>query len=83
MTRLVSALAADGLVVRVADGADARLTIIRATRKGAAALARARGRRIEALAQRLASLSDQELRQIERGAELMRRVAVEDSVQSP
>jgi len=83
MTRLVSALAADGLVVREADGADGRLTIIGATRKGAAALARARGRRIEALAQRLASLSDQELRQIERGAELMRRVAVEDSVQSP
>lgn len=78
MTRLVSALAADGLVVRVADGADARLTIIRATRKGAAALARARARRTEALAQRLASLSEKELKQIKRGAELIRRVAAAD-----
>ena len=78
MTRLVSALAADGLVVRVADGADGRLTIIRATRKGATVMARARALRIDALARRLASLSEQELRQVERGAEVMRRVADEE-----
>ncbi|MDQ3698433.1 MAG: MarR family transcriptional regulator, partial [Gemmatimonadota bacterium] len=46
MTRLVSALESDGLVVREADARDGRLTRVRATARGRTLLTRARARRV-------------------------------------
>lgn len=80
MTRLVTALEGDGLAVRESDPADGRITIIRATRKGRSILTKGRGRRVEALASRLAALSGEELAAVERGAALMRRIAAEEQV---
>lgn len=78
MTRLVTALEAEGLAVRESDPADGRITIISATRKGRTILTKGRRRRVEALASRLAALTGDELAAIERGAALMRQIAAEE-----
>src|SRR3954468_4774706 len=49
MTRLVTALEADGLVTREPDASDGRLTRIRATPNGRTLLLRGRARRVAAL----------------------------------
>lgn len=56
MTRVVGALAADGLVRRESDPADRRLVRLRATAAGARVLERGRARRIDALARELDAL---------------------------
>src|SRR5215211_4018488 len=50
MTRLVAALETDGLVVREADPADGRVTLVRATARGRRLLSAGRARRVAALA---------------------------------
>jgi len=75
MSRLVDGLEREGLVRREADPTDARGVLVRATRKGSAALTKGRARRIEALAPGLVELTPQELDAIGRGAELIERVA--------
>jgi DNA-binding MarR family transcriptional regulator len=56
MTRLVSALEAEGLVTRETDPRDGRLTRIRATPKGRALLLRGRARRVALLADEVRDL---------------------------
>jgi DNA-binding MarR family transcriptional regulator len=58
MTRLVSALEADGLVTREPDANDGRLTRIRATPKGRTLLLRGRARRVSALAAEVRGLGE-------------------------
>lgn len=58
MTRLVSALESEGLVVRDPDPADGRITRIRATQKGHALLLRGRARRVAALSAEVRALGD-------------------------
>lgn len=74
MTRLVSALEADGLVTRETDPDDGRLTRIRATQKGRTLLLRGRARRVAALTAQVRGLTSDE-----RG-ELTRTLAILDGV---
>lgn len=60
MTRLVSALEAEGLVTREPDETDGRLTRIRATPKGRTLLFQGRARRVAALTAEVRALSDQD-----------------------
>jgi len=75
MTRLVDALEADGFVRRVTDKADARVTIISATKKGEALMWLGRSRRVESLAARLGALSKKELSELDHAAAMIERVA--------
>jgi len=75
MTRLVTALENDGLVVRQVVADDRRKTIIRPTAKGRRVMGRGRARRVEQLAARLASMTSAELADLESAALLMRRIA--------
>jgi DNA-binding MarR family transcriptional regulator len=74
MSRLVDGLERDGLVRRAPDPTDARGVLVRATPKGTRALTRGRAQRLRRLAAGLGALTDQELREIARGAELIERV---------
>jgi DNA-binding MarR family transcriptional regulator len=75
MSRVVSALAAAGLVRKQPSGRDRRSVLVSATPAGRRLLQAARRRRIEALAERLEALSQRDLAALERAAELMERVA--------
>jgi DNA-binding MarR family transcriptional regulator len=74
MTRLVSALEDEGLVLREADPDDKRLTRIRATQKGRGLLARGRARRVAALTAEVRALAPGER------ADLTRALAILDGV---
>jgi DNA-binding MarR family transcriptional regulator len=56
ITPIVAALESEGLIVREADEGDARVSILRATRKGATLMANARRRRVATLARQLRAL---------------------------
>src|SRR5215207_4051131 len=73
MTRLVTALEAQGLVRREADSRDGRLTRVHATAKGQAILAAGRARRVEALARQLDALPPGDLASLERAADILER----------
>jgi len=83
MTRLITGLENEGFVRRTADSADGRLTIIKATRKGEALMWLGRGRRVGDLAARLGAMSKDEVREVERAAELMERLAAASSSPRP
>jgi DNA-binding MarR family transcriptional regulator len=71
ITRIVSALEEDGLILREADATDGRIARVRATAKGKRTLQHARTRRIEKLAKRLSSLDRRELEVVREAAELV------------
>jgi DNA-binding MarR family transcriptional regulator len=71
MTRIVAALEAAGLVGRAPNAADGRSVLISKTDEGHQVLARARGRRIDAIASRLADVSEEDLAVLRRAAELL------------
>ena len=75
MTRLVQALESARLVTRSPDSADARIMWIKATPKGRRLLFKGRAARVRALSNRLASLTSEEIAQLEAAAELILRVA--------
>jgi DNA-binding MarR family transcriptional regulator len=75
MSRVVSALAAAGLVRKQPSGRDRRSVLVSATPAGRRLMQAARRRRIEALAERLEALPQRDLAALERAAELMERVA--------
>jgi DNA-binding MarR family transcriptional regulator len=77
MTRLVDGLEHDGFVRRRRDPADARGVLVEATPAGKRILTRGRAQRVQTLAAGLATLSDDELAAIGRGAELIERVSRE------
>ena len=60
MTRLVTALEADGLVTREPDASDGRVTRIRATPNGRTLLLRGRARRVAALTAEVRALAPDE-----------------------
>ena len=78
MTRLVDALEKDGYVKRTTDKADARVTIITATKAGETLMWKGRERRVDSLAKRLASLSPAEMSELEAAADLISRVATDE-----
>ena len=73
MTNIVRGLEEAGLVRRDADPSDGRVARVSATARGARVLQRARRRRIENLAERLESLSPQEVARIREAADLVER----------
>lgn len=74
MTRIVTGLEKDGLVQRIGDARDRRLTRIRSTAKGRMVLARGRARRVEKLAAAVARLRVGELAELKRGVQLLGEV---------
>jgi DNA-binding MarR family transcriptional regulator len=75
MTRLVTALEADGLVVRDRDPADGRVTYLRASAKGQALLKAGRSRRVAALARQLGGLAGKDREVLARAAPLLEQLA--------
>lgn len=74
MTRIVTGLEKDGLVQRLDDPHDRRLTQIRATSKGRNVLAAGRARRVERLATAVRRLGATELAELARGAQLLEEI---------
>ena len=74
MTRLVSALEADGLVLRETDTRDRRQVWITATPAGRAVLAKGRTRRVEALAESLRGLPPDDVSALEDAVGILERV---------
>jgi DNA-binding MarR family transcriptional regulator len=79
MTRIVQALERDGLVRRDHDPNDGRVARIRATAKGRRVMLRGRERRIANLAELLGRLSQQEIAQVRKAAELVEGALAQDS----
>jgi DNA-binding MarR family transcriptional regulator len=78
MTRIVQALERDGLVRRDDDPNDRRVARIRATAKGRRVMLRGRERRIANLAELLSRLSQQEIAQVRKAAELVEGALAQD-----
>ena len=74
MTRLVTGLEKDGLVQRLGDPQDRRLTRIQATVKGRNVLAAGRARRVERLATAFRRLGATELAELARGTQLLEEI---------
>lgn len=74
MTRLVAALEQKGLVTRQASRTDGRVSLIRATSKGAALLREGRGRRVAKLELALRTLPKRDLIVLERASGVIERL---------
>lgn len=74
MTRIVTGLEKEGLVQRIGDTRDRRLTRIRATAKGRSVLAAGRARRVQKLATAIKRLGRRELAQLKRGVQVLGEV---------
>jgi DNA-binding MarR family transcriptional regulator len=74
MTRLVTALEDEGLVVREPDADDGRLTRIRATPRGRTLLFQGRARRVAALTAEVRALADAERAELERAVTVLQGV---------
>jgi len=74
MTRIVTGLEKEGLVRRVGDKRDGRLTLIHATAKGNKILAAGRARRVETLAAAVRRLGGTQVAELARGAQLLEEI---------
>jgi DNA-binding MarR family transcriptional regulator len=74
MTRIVTGLEKDGLVQRIGDPRDRRLTRIKATTKGQKVLAAGRARRVEKLAAAVRVLRGSQLAELTRGVHLFQEI---------
>lgn len=77
ITATVASLETQGLVARVADQSDRRVTRVTATPKGRLAIMRSRTRKTAYLAARLDSLDEQQLAVLEEAAGILERVLEE------
>jgi len=77
MTPIVSALEAEGLIVRKADAKDARASILSATAKGQKLMAEGRARRIATLAAQLRALPASDRTALEKAAVLLQKLTRE------
>lgn len=76
MSRLVSAMEADGLIRRAENGADARSVVLHATAKGRRVLDRAREARLSALERLLSEASAKELATVRAAAAIVDRLVL-------
>lgn len=74
MTRIVTGLEKEGLVKRIGDPRDRRLTRIQATMKGQKVLTAGRARRVEKLAAAVRDLRGSELAELTRGVQLLQQI---------
>lgn len=77
MTRIVDALAAQGLVVKKRNEHDARSTLIEATAAGKKLLMQGRARRVRALAVQISALGGEDRALLERAADILRKIIAE------
>ena len=77
MTRIVDALAEQGLVVKKRNAQDARSTLIHPTTAGRKLLMQGRERRVRALADQITALGGEDRAVLERAAEILRKVIAE------
>lgn len=78
ITNTVAALEAQGLVTRLADPADRRVSRVSVTPRGRLRLLRSRTRKTAYLAGRLAALGERELQVLEEAASILERALEED-----
>jgi DNA-binding MarR family transcriptional regulator len=78
ITTTVAALESQGLVTRVVDPADRRVTRVTATPRGRLRLLRSRTRKTAYLAARLEALDDRQLKVLEEAAGILERALEED-----
>lgn len=83
MTGIVRGLEQDGLARRDPDRQDARVVRVRATAKGERVLQQARGRRIDALAERLSELDARQIAIVQEAAELVDAALRRSSARPP
>ena len=74
MSRLLAGLEANGLLVRTSDPADRRTTRVRPTALGKRVLERGRERRVHDLAERLRTLTPEDVALLDRAAALIERL---------
>lgn len=74
MTRIVTGLELSGLVQRIGDARDRRLTRIRSTAKGRTVLAAGRARRVQKLAGAVGRLRGAELAELARGVQVVEEI---------
>jgi DNA-binding MarR family transcriptional regulator len=74
MTRIVDALAEQGLVVKKKNAQDGRSTLIHATAAGRKLLMQGRERRVRALSAQIAALGAKDRAALEKAAEILKRV---------
>lgn len=77
MTRIVDALAEQGLVVKKRNAQDARSTLIQATAAGRKLLIQGRERRVRALAEQITLLCQEDRGVLEHAAEILRKLIAE------
>jgi DNA-binding MarR family transcriptional regulator len=73
-TRMIARLEAEGLIVRAADPADGRSSLVSASSRGLELMRRLRKRRTACLARRLRELSSGEVTALGRAAEILERL---------
>jgi len=73
MTRLVQGLERSGLVTRVKDRADRRVSLVRSTRRGETLLRRARARRVEAIGEIVGSSAPEDLAILDAASRILER----------
>jgi DNA-binding MarR family transcriptional regulator len=73
-TRVLQRLLEAGLIERTADPSDGRSAVVSVTRDGAALLRRLRSRKTAYLAKRLRELPDDDVKALERAAEVLERL---------
>ena len=83
MTRVVAALEEAGLVTRAVDAADRRIARISITPAGRRLFEAGRSRRVAALTDRLALLTQPELETLRRASEILERVAGREALTPP
>lgn len=74
MTRIVDALAEQGLVSKKKNAQDARSTLIHATAAGKSLLLQGRERRVRALAEQIEALGEEDRAALKKAAEILRKV---------
>ena len=78
ITRVVARLEEDGLVERTGDPADGRASLVSITREGSELLRRIRTRKNAYLARRLRKLDPDDLRALERAADVLEGILEDD-----
>jgi DNA-binding MarR family transcriptional regulator len=78
ITTTIASLEGQGLVTRVADTADRRVTRVTVTPRGRLRLLRSRTRKTAYLASRLEALDERQLRVLEEAASILERAVEED-----
>jgi DNA-binding MarR family transcriptional regulator len=74
MTRIVTGLEKAGLVKRIGDARDHRLTRIQATAEGQRVLAEGRARRVKLLTESVAVMPEEKLAELDRGIQVFKEI---------